>query len=160
MSNFSAREDLLLIITIWLGLVLCPCSLLCRVWQSGWYSNLILATWLDQIFPFLLRWPSKLSLWRQYGNCSKWVHVENYMAIISSNELACEAHGEPVNSLLITWHEEDLTCPMSCRHTQLPDASVSNLMTDKLILKSFNVADVNIFDNCINVMVLWAWTAS
>ncbi len=43
---------------------------------------------------------------------------------------------------------------MSCSHTQLPDASVSGLMTDRLILKSFNVADVNIVDNCITVLVL------
>ena len=33
-------------------------------------------------------------------------------------------------------------------------------MTDRLILKSFNVADVNIFDNCITALVFWAWKAS
>ena len=108
-----------------LGVALCPCSLLCRVWQSSWYTNLILDTWLDQPSLFLRR-QSKLSLWRQYGSCSKWVHVENHVAIISSNECAREAHGVPVNSMLITWCEEDLICPMSCKHLQLPDASVSD----------------------------------
>ena len=43
---------------------------------------------------------------------------------------------------------------MLCRHTQLPDASVSGLMIDRLIVKSFNVADVNIVDNCITALVL------
>ena len=76
------------------------------------------------------------------------------MAIISSNECASEAHGEPVSSMSITWREEVLTCPMSCRHLQLPDASVSGLMTDRLVLKSFNVADVSIVDNCITALVL------
>ena len=37
---------------------------------------------------------------------------------------------------------------MSCSCTQLPDASVSGLMTDRLMLKSFNVADVGIVNNC------------
>ena len=40
-----------------------------------------------------------------------------------------------------------MTCPVSCSRTQLPDASVSGLMTDRLMLMSFNVADVNIVDN-------------
>ncbi len=66
----------------------------------------------------------------------------------------------PVSSMLITWREEDLTCPVSCSRTQLPDASVSGLMTDRLMLMSFNVADVNIVDNCITALVLWAWTSS
>ena len=43
---------------------------------------------------------------------------------------------------------------MLCRHTQLPDASDSRLMTDRLILTSFNVADVNIVDNFITTLVL------
>ena len=43
---------------------------------------------------------------------------------------------------------------MSCSLTHLPDASVSRLMTDRLILKSFNVADVIIIDNCITALVL------
>ena len=76
------------------------------------------------------------------------------MAIISSNECAHEAHGEPVSSVLITRREEDLTCPVSCSCTQFPDASVSRLMTDRLMLKSFNVADVNIVYNCITALVL------
>ena len=42
---------------------------------------------------------------------------------------------------------------MSCRHTQLSDASVFRLMIVRLILKSFNVADVNIIDNCITALV-------
>ena len=159
MSDFLARIDLLLIITIWLWVVLCPLVFCAEFCQSGWYTNLILATWLDQPSLFL-RWPSKLSLWRQYGICSKWVHAENYVAIISSNECAYEAHREPVSSMLITWREEDLTCPVSCSRTQLPDASVSGLMTDRPMLMSFNVADVNIVDNCITAMVLWAWAAS
>ena len=159
MSDFSARIDLLSNIKLWLGkfysLVVC-CAELC---QSGCYTNLILATWLDQPSLFLRR-PSKLSLWRQCDSCFKCVHAENCVAIISSNACACEAHGEPVSSMLITWREEDLTCPVSCSRTQLPDASVSGLMTERLMLKSFNVADVNIFYNCITALVLWAWTAS
>ena len=43
---------------------------------------------------------------------------------------------------------------MSCNRTQLPDASVSGLMTDRLVLKSFNVADVSIVYNCITALVL------
>ncbi len=43
---------------------------------------------------------------------------------------------------------------MSCSHTQLPDASVSGLMIVRLILKSFNVADVNIVDNSMIALVL------
>ena len=43
---------------------------------------------------------------------------------------------------------------MSCSRTQLPDASVSGLMTDRLMLKSFNVADVSIVYNCITALVL------
>ena len=43
---------------------------------------------------------------------------------------------------------------MLSRHTQLPYASVSRLVTDRLILKSFNVADVNIVDNCITALIL------
>ena len=35
---------------------------------------------------------------------------------------------------------------MSSSHTQLPDALVSGLMNDRLMLKSFNVADVSIVD--------------
>ena len=160
MSNFSARIDLLLIIKLWLGYfysLVVFCAELC---QSGCYTNLILATWLDQPSPFSLRWPSKLSLWRQCDSCFKWVHAENYVAIISSNECAREAHGEPVSLMLITWREEDLTCPVSCSRTQLPDASVSRLMTDRLVLESFNVADVSVVYNCITALVLWAWTAS
>ncbi len=42
---------------------------------------------------------------------------------------------------------------MSSRHSQLPDVSVSGLMTDRLILKPVNVADVNIVDNCITALV-------
>ncbi len=76
------------------------------------------------------------------------------MAIISSNACAREAHGGPVSSMSITWREEDLTCPILCRHTQLPDASVSGLMIVRHILKSFNVADVNIVYNCITELVL------
>ena len=76
------------------------------------------------------------------------------MAIISSNECAHEAHGETVSSMLITRREEDLTCPVSCSRTQLPDASVSGLMTDRLILKSLIVADVNIVYSCITALVL------
>ena len=75
------------------------------------------------------------------------------MAIISSNEFACEAHGEPVSSMLITSREEDLTCPVSCSRIRLPDVSVSRLMTDRLMLKSFNVADVSIVYNCITALV-------
>ncbi len=76
------------------------------------------------------------------------------MAIISSNECVCEAHGEPVSSMLITLCEEVLTCPMSCRHAQLLDTLVSRLMTDRLILKSFDVAAGNIVEKCITVLVL------
>ena len=43
---------------------------------------------------------------------------------------------------------------MSCSRTQLPDASVSGLMTDRLMLKSFNVAGVSIVYNCITALVL------
>ena len=43
---------------------------------------------------------------------------------------------------------------MSCSHTQFPDASVSGLMIERLMLKSFNVADVNIVYNCITALVL------
>ncbi len=43
---------------------------------------------------------------------------------------------------------------MSSSRTQLPDASVSRLMTGRLIVKSFNVADVNIVNNCITALVL------
>ena len=43
---------------------------------------------------------------------------------------------------------------MSCRRTQLPDASVLGLMTDRLMLKSFNVADVSIVYSCITALVL------
>ena len=41
---------------------------------------------------------------------------------------------------------------MCCSHAQLPDASVSRLMTDRLMLMSFNVADVNIVDSCITAL--------
>ena len=43
---------------------------------------------------------------------------------------------------------------MSCSRTQLPDASVSRLMIDRLMLKSFNDADVSIVDKCITALVL------
>ena len=43
---------------------------------------------------------------------------------------------------------------MSCSRAQLPDASVSGLMIDGLMLKLFNVADVNIVYNCITALVL------
>jgi len=59
-----------------------------------------------------------------------------------------------VNLMLITRREEVSTCPLSCRHAQRPDASVSRLMIDRIILKSFNVADVTIVNNCITALVL------
>ena len=43
---------------------------------------------------------------------------------------------------------------MSCSRTQLPDASLSRLMTDRLMLKSFNIADVNIVYSCITALVI------
>ena len=42
---------------------------------------------------------------------------------------------------------------MSYRYAQHPDASVSRLMIDRLILKSSYVADVVIFDSCITELV-------
>ncbi len=47
-EQFSVRIDLLFIITILFGVVLCPYSLCAEFCQSDWYTNLILATWLCQ----------------------------------------------------------------------------------------------------------------
>ncbi len=70
---------------------------------------------------------------RQFVNCFKWFQEENCMAIISFNECASEAHGEPPS---IAWLECILICPVFCRHAQILDASVSRLMIERLILKS------------------------
>ena len=64
------------------------------------------------------------------------------MAIISSNECASEAHGETVSLGGLDLPHVLLTCTAS-------NSSVSRLMIEGLILKSFNVADVNILTSAL-----------
>jgi hypothetical protein len=160
-EGFSARIDLLLIIIIWLGVVLCPCYLSAEVQQSCWYTHLILATWSDQfvlffgkfVHPSLAFEDNIVVASNEFMVRTKWLSLAPIDVLVKHMEnlwIQCwllDVRRSPPAPCLVDMHS-------------FPDTSVSRLMIYRLILKSFDVADVNIANNCITALVLRAWTAS